>query len=89
MKWLQRLLGIDKIFEAQERLSDRLIAVERHFVTKRDPTNGQPLETLADMAADAEGRPRPKALRIGRQWDQVRRYNEAVDAAAAMTKVRH
>ena len=79
--WIQKFLGLD-------RLSERLETVEKHFVTKRDPTNGVALETLADRQAALDGRPAPKPIVRGRSWDQIRRYREATDAVEAMEQVK-
>ena len=69
-----------------DKLDLRLVDVERHFVTKRDAA-GKVTETLAEKAAERDGRPLPK-MRRSRSWDQQRRFLEADSAARAIEKVR-
>ena len=70
---LVKLLGL-------ERINERLVTLESHFVTRHNPETGAPVETLADRQADKDGRPRPKPLPRGRSWDQKRRFLEAQNA---------
>lgn len=65
-----------------ERLDQRLVTVERHFVTRHDPKTGVPVETLADRAADEDGRERPTPLPRSNQWNLRRRQLEAQHAQA-------
>ena len=76
-EWLIRWLELDK-------LDLRLVDVERHFVTKRDAA-GKVTETLAEKAAERDGRPLPHKLR-SRSWDQKRRMLEAESMARAIEK---
>ena len=76
-RWLMKLLNIDPSCTTNARLNERLIDIERHFVTKHDPATGQAIETLADRQADKDGRPRPEPLKRSRSWDQTRRFLEA------------
>jgi hypothetical protein len=55
-----------------EDLEDRLLALERHFVTKRDET-GKILETLADRRK--RGAQPPSRVK----WQQMRRWLEETD----------
>lgn len=77
--WLRVWLGI-------ERAEERITRVEKHFVTKRDPRTSEPLETLADRAADEDGRDRPEPLPRSRQWNQMRRLLESQNAAPRKPK---
>jgi hypothetical protein len=77
-RWILKFLGLD---EQLERMNQRLVDIENHFVTRRDPQSGQPIETLAQRQAEKDGRPSPAPMQRGRNWNQVRRLLEAEDAA--------
>jgi hypothetical protein len=79
-RWILKFLGLD---EQLERVNQRLVDIENHFVTRRDPASGQPIETLAQRQAEKDGRPSPAPMQRGRNWNQVRRLLEAEDAAGA------
>ena len=74
--WLRNKL---LAFLGLPRISERLEAVEQHFVITHDPKTGAVLETLADKQAAKDGRPAPKPLRSSRQWAQQRRVLELND----------
>jgi hypothetical protein len=84
-RWILKLLGLDVQLE---RLNQRLVDLENHFVTRRDPQSGQPIETLAQRQAEKDGRPMPAPMQRGRNWNQVRRLLEAEDAAGAARNAR-
>ena len=67
--WLKRLLGIDQ-------LEQRIIDLERHFVTRRDET-GKVVETLADVSLEKrkERATRPR----GMSTQQLREWAEKTD----------
>jgi hypothetical protein len=72
MKWLKSLLVRWLLADFDARLKD----VERHFVTKRHPETGLPIETLADVPlADRKPHIKPR----GMSWNQKRAYLEATD----------
>jgi len=70
MKWpfITRKEHEAKVAELEERLQ----AIERHFVTKRDPETGQVTETLADRQARKF---KPKRV----NWQQTKRWLEKTD----------
>jgi len=62
-----------KAYEAKiEEYETRLHDIERHFVTKRDPSTGQVTETLADRV---QKKWKPKRV----TWQQTRAWLEATD----------
>lgn len=65
-----KLLGLDS---HDWRIKD----LERHFVTRRDPESGRPVETLADLSQ--EQRKERRTRLAGMTIDQRKRWMEATD----------
>ena len=58
-------------------LAARVLDLERHFVTSRDP-NGEVTETLADVPVEKREKLRGRSMR-GLSWPQRRALLEATD----------
>jgi hypothetical protein len=90
--WLERPdepKGLPEVLALEARcqkLEERVEDIAKHFVIQYDPATKQPVRTLADEYAKEDGKPKPAPLRRGRNWDQKRRFLEAVDAAKTGAK---
>jgi hypothetical protein len=68
---------------SKQELEARIQDMERHFVTKRDPSTGKPVETLADVPIKKREKRDPKlsfaqSLK-GMTWQQRRKVLEETD----------
>lgn len=67
----------------------RLLDLERHFVTARDPNTGQPTQTLADVPVSERKKLKPPSLR-GMSPQQLKSWMEATDGGRNLPqKVTH
>jgi hypothetical protein len=64
-------------FLGLENIEERMLEIERHFVTKRDKT-GVPTETLADVPLD-QRKSLKRSKAAGLSWSQRQAYLEATD----------
>jgi hypothetical protein len=67
-----------------ENLDGRLLTVERHFVTRRHPETGEPMETLADVPL--EKRRELKSPLKGMSWQQRRNWLEMTDGGRKVSR---